>query len=209
MVINHNHHSSISSVLLKAFVKAHGDKYSYETSVYKGAHVQIEIRCPEHGLFKQSPTAHKNGQGCPSCHANKVRERKTLNQETVLEAFRLKHGNKYDYSKFKYVSGRDKVIIICSEHGEFEQTPNAHKNGQGCPRCAGKGKTREELIQEFKDRHGERYDYSEVKWVNSITKITIICRTHGSFEQLPNAHLQGRGCRKCAIDERLKNIKNK
>ena len=27
------------------------------------------------------------------------------------------------------------VKIICPEHGEFNQTPNKHLNGRGCPKC--------------------------------------------------------------------------
>lgn len=45
------------------------------------------------------------------------------------------HGNKYDYSKTKYINSSTKVTIICPEHGEFEQTPNNHRFGNGCPVC--------------------------------------------------------------------------
>lgn len=209
MLLKQNDHPSISSVLLEAFTKVHGNKYSYETSVYCGAHNQIEINCSEHGIFKQSPTAHRSGQGCPACAVNNTRAKKTLSKDHVLAAFHLRHGDKYDYSKVDYQSGHEKITIICPKHGAFAQTPNAHKNGQGCPRCSGKGKTKEELVEEFKEIHGERYDYSRVEWVNSSTKIAIGCRVHGDFLQTPNSHLQGRGCRLCALEERLKNLKNK
>ena len=29
----------------------------------------------------------------------------------------------------------NKVVIVCSEHGDFEQTPSSHLNGSGCPQC--------------------------------------------------------------------------
>lgn len=47
-----------------------------------------------------------------------------------------KHNDYYDYSKSVYVRSKDKVIIICPEHGEFLQAPNNHVQGQGCPVCA-------------------------------------------------------------------------
>ena len=209
MLLKQHEHLSISSVLLESFTKAHGTKYSYEASVYCGAHTPIEITCPEHGIFRQSPTAHRNGQGCPECALESKKAKKTLSQESVLAAFELRHGNKYDYSQVVYKNGHEKITIVCPKHGAFEQTPNAHKNGQGCPRCSGRGKTKEELLEEFRGIHGDRYDYTRVDWVNAITKVVIGCREHGDFLQTPNSHLQGRGCRLCALDERLKNLKNK
>ena len=45
------------------------------------------------------------------------------------------HGSKYDYSKVNYINNHTKVIITCRKHGDFEQTPNSHLNGRGCPKC--------------------------------------------------------------------------
>ena len=45
------------------------------------------------------------------------------------------HGEIYDYSKVNYVNFSTKVQIICPEHGVFEQKPNGHLNGNGCPKC--------------------------------------------------------------------------
>jgi hypothetical protein len=46
------------------------------------------------------------------------------------------HGTKFDYSKVNYVSRLDKVVIICSVHGEFEQVAKDHLSGRGCLKCA-------------------------------------------------------------------------
>lgn len=45
---------------------------------------------------------------------------------------------------------------------------------------------------------GNRYDYSEMEFVNSSTKIKIICPEHGPFYKTPSHHLEGQGCPKCA-----------
>lgn len=42
--------------------------------------------------------------------------------------------------------------------------------------------------------HGNKYDYSKVKYVNLLTKVEIICPDHGSFWQVPKSHLAGHGC---------------
>lgn len=46
-----------------------------------------------------------------------------------------KHRNKYDYSKVVYKGTDTPVIITCPCHGDFQQTPHHHLEGQGCPRC--------------------------------------------------------------------------
>ena len=55
----------------------------------------------------------------------------------------------------------------------------------------------EEFIEKSKKVHGDKYDYSLVDYVNAITKVKIVCKIHGDFEQTPNTHLGGGGCKKC------------
>ena len=55
-----------------------------------------------------------------------------LTTEQFIEKARKVHGNKYDYSKVKYINNKTKVCIICHEHGEFYQTPHRHLKGRGC-----------------------------------------------------------------------------
>ena len=57
--------------------------------------------------------------------------------------------------------------------------------------------TTEEFIARAKAVHGDRYDYSKVEYVDSKTKVCIICKEHGEFWQSPEKHLAGQGCVKC------------
>jgi hypothetical protein len=57
-----------------------------------------------------------------------------------------------------------------------------------------------EFIRKAKLKHGERYEYSLVEYVHSMQKVEIICKEHGGFEQTPNHHLSGNGCRLCHIE---------
>lgn len=92
------------------------------------------------------------------------------------------HGDRYDYSKVDYKKASEKVCIICPEHGEFWQTPNCHWLGQGCPNCNKiKKLDAESFIKKAIEKHGLIYDYSKVKYINSTTKVEIICPIHGSF----------------------------
>lgn len=58
-------------------------------------------------------------------------------------------------------------------------------------------KTLDEIIFDFKKAHGNKYDYSEVVYVNCSTKVIVICPEHGRFSITPNHHAKGVGCRQC------------
>ena len=189
--------------------RIHGDKYDYSKVEYINAKTKICIICREHGEFWQTPTHHLSGHGCPKCRYIKSANKKRKGKEWFVEESRKVHGDKYDYSKVKY-SRRDKnVCIICPEHGEFLQTPGNHLKGCGCPSCGGNKKyTLEKFIQKAKSIHGDKYDYSNVNYVNMNTKICIICREHGEFWQTPNCHLNRHyGCPVCDESHLEKDIR--
>lgn len=144
------------------------------------------------------PNSHLSGCGCPKCANNYV-----TTTEEFIEKAKIKHGNLYDYSLVDYNKNKKHVNIICLVHGSFLQIPNTHLLGCGCPKCAyeenGKNcrKTNNEFIDESNLIHKNKYDYSLVDYVQNKTKIKIICKKHGEFEQVPNTHLSGHGCPKC------------
>jgi very-short-patch-repair endonuclease len=106
---------------------------------------------------------------------------------------------KYDYSLVEFRSYKEKVKIICPEHGVFEQTPNNHLYGKkGCKFCANNVKyTKKEVINKFKECHGDKYDYSKIKFNGVFKKVDIICKKHGIFKQTAKSHFSGSGCLKC------------
>ena len=135
--------------------------------------------------------------------------KKKTTEEFIAEAQSV-HGDKYDYSNVVYINTHSKVVIICKVHGEFEQTPSKHLVG-GCRKCGRvtsgnkQRKTQEKFIEEAINIHGNIYDYSKVNYVNTDTKVIIICKKHGEFEQIPHSHsITGNGCHKCG-DERVRN----
>lgn len=56
---------------------------------------------------------------------------------------------------------------------------------------------KEIFLKKAREIHGNKYDYSKVNYVDSKTKVCIICPEHGEFWQTPNKHLQGQGCPEC------------
>ena len=183
--------------------EVHKDHYDYSKAVYCGALKKICVICPEHGEFWITPANHLSGQGCKICGLIERSKKRKKSIEQFIKESRTVHGDKYDYSKVKYHNIDKKVCIICPEHGEFWQTPYHHLNGCGCPKCVGQGKTTEDVVEEFKKIHGDKYDYSKVEYTNSLKKVCIICPEHGEFWQSPTNHLNGCGCPKCS------NVKHK
>jgi very-short-patch-repair endonuclease len=134
---------------------------------------------------------------------------KKLNTNIFIEKAKEVHGEKYNYSKVEYINVMKKICIICPIHGEFEQSMNAHiYSKSGCPKCGILRTTNfhkttlEEFITQSKEIHGNKFDYSNVVYVNTLTKVCIICPEHGKFWQTPSDHLRkkGFGCSKCGYN---------
>ena len=196
----------------------HGDRYDYsQVTVLRSMDDEVMIVCPKHGPFKQKAKGHiytKNG--CRKCKSSERLESSLeVRANRFISRAKATHGDRYDYSQVAYESIHKPVTIICREHGPFNQTPNNHVNGAGCPKCAKeRGPWNKEVLEGFiaraTQRHGGRYDYSQVSYVDAHTKITIICPEHGPFNQTPNRHLYGDGCPECgkqlAVENRRNNV---
>lgn len=176
--------------------QVHGDKYDYSKVEYINCDTNVCIICPEHGEFWQTPYKHIHEKnGCPKCAGNV-----NYSTEEYIEKASKKHNNKYDYSKTNYINAYTKICIICSEHGEFWQTPSSHLTGAGCPKCKGKNKTTEDFINEAIEIHGNKYDFSLVEYNGAFNPIRVICKKHGEFITTPHSILDGSGCMLCGHD---------
>jgi hypothetical protein len=189
-------------VFIEKAWEIHANKFDYSKFEYITCDTPGTIICPIHGPFQQTPYTHLHSKiCCPKCVGN---EKKTLNK-FIKEANEI-HEYKYNYSKFEYINARTKSIIICHDHGEFEQTPDVHINHKcGCKKCgflnsADKQRgNKEEFIKEANEIHADKFDYSKFEYITCDTAGTIICPIHGSFKQTPYQHLKTKfGCIKCS-----------
>jgi very-short-patch-repair endonuclease len=99
---------------------------------------KVIIICKEHGNFEQTPSNHLFGNGCLYCGIESIKTKQKTDVDDFIINANIKHNNKYDYSKINYINARTKIIIICKEHCDFEQTPDSHLRGSGCPHCINK-----------------------------------------------------------------------
>jgi glutaredoxin len=174
----------------------HGGLFDYSLVNYKNSHIPVTIICRKHGPFLQKPYQHLAGYGCKYCKADNQR----LSTQTFIDRCNLLYDNKYDYSLVEYIHNKQKVQIICPQHGHFLRKPNDHLYGVGCPNCKTYNKSGKDIfIQKAINTHGDMYDYSLVEYINSKTPVNIICKKHGVFSQVPDTHINARcGCRKCS-----------
>jgi len=196
--------------------KIHKNYYDYSKSKYKNCKLKILIICPIHGKFYQTPDAHINGKsGCCECSRIRYSNKKIKQYRLkILDIFYKVHKNRYDYSEFFYKDAITKSNIKCQLHGIFKQSADVHKRGVGCPKCAkNRELTQKEILEQFRKIHKNRYNYSQVNYINEKTKIKIKCKKHGFFSQTPNSHKQGHGCSMCGYEivlcpyEILQNLK--
>ncbi len=130
-------------------------------------------------------------------------ESQRLTTEQFIQKAKVVHGDEYDYSLVDYKHSQKKVKIICKKHGIFEQNANSHLQGKKCHKCfldkisTLYTETTQSFIKKAIKLHGERYNYSNVKYLRNNIKVIINCHKHGNFIQTPQHHLNGSGCPKC------------
>ena len=133
---------------------------------------------------------------------------KKLTTKDFIKKAKIIHKDVYDYSLVNYKNYNIKIKIMCPIHGEFNQKPDYHLRGSGCPECAiqnhrkDKQKSLNDFIVEAHKIHNNKFDYSKVVYLNNSTKIKIMCPIHGEFQQVPHAHLRGADCTKCSYEKR-------
>ena len=199
------HRSDTTEDFIQKAINVHGRSYDYSSAKFENSRTPVRIGCRTHGDFWQLSTSHLSGSGCPKCSRYLTNSNRSITTKEFIALAMNVHGNTYDYSLVNYQGYRNKVSIICPDHGHFSQAPHNHLNGSNCPECSKQllGEscrlTQEQAITKMKEVHGELYDYSKVQYERSDKKIAVVCKIHGDFEQLPNNHVRGGGCPKCSV----------
>lgn len=174
--------------------------YDYSEVVFENMRKKVQILCHKHGKFKMSPICHTvQKQKCPKC-ANELKSKNMkLTRDCFIDKANKIHNCQYEYDLVEYIDMKTPVLIRCPEHGAFVQTPSNHIHRKSrCPKCLGRNTTTKDFINKAKHIHGEKFSYDLVDYVNSTTKVKIVCLKHGVFKQTPAAHVNGRcGCPKC------------
>jgi hypothetical protein len=213
--------------IIKKANDIHNNYYNYSLiTTYTKMIDKYKIICPEHGEFEQTLHKHLQRDGCKKCG---IKKRDNYKKEKFALEFAKKaneiHKEKYTYNSVIYKNATTNIIINCPIHGDFLLTPNKHLNGGGCKKCGHIEISKklmyplDQFIEEVKQIHNDKYEYSKVEWKGIDKNIIIICPVHGQFKIKASKH-KTNGCQKCRkentiqynlldIDEFIKRHKEK
>ena len=177
----------------------HNDKFIYFREKYIDMSTPTDIQCKQCGnIFPQKPSLHVLGNGCPICNPFPKR----LTTEQFKNQLKKEHPNLELISE--YNGNKKDVIVKCKIHNySFHTTPNRLHAGNGCKLCYDDrrgDKTRkplEQLKEEIRLVHGDKYDLDKIEYINNKTDITLTCPKHGDFNINPLKLLSGQGCNEC------------
>ncbi len=183
---------------IKRAILIHQNQYDYSKTNYVNSNLKVIVTCKIHGDFEIVPNKHLRGTTCALCSY-----KFNYTNDIFIKKAKEIHGDKNDYSLVNYVGSTEKVIIICKEHGEFEQVPSSHLGGAGCKTCSfiniknNQLRNNDSFIEKANKVHNNYYNYSKVEYKGCFENVIITCPLHGNFEQKPAKHLYGQGCTEC------------
>lgn len=125
---------------------------------------------------------------------------KLLNNSEFIEKCKIIHPALI-FDKTEYIGCRNKVLVTCSEHGDFTIRATNLISGRGCRKCG----FRRDYAVDYQEyliacniKHNYFYDYSKITSIPSVINYyPIICPIHGEFFQQLYIHKSGCGCKKC------------
>lgn len=148
------------------------NEYDYSKVDYKNSKTKVIVGCKEHGDFATRPNDLLSGHGCPVCRYIKAHNKTRKTTEQFVVDAKSVHGEKYDYSKTKYVQAHEKVTITCPKHGDFEQEPNVHLKGFGCPKCS--QSHLEKRVLKLLEENNFVYEYEkEFVWLRNLLPLSL------------------------------------
>lgn len=183
------------------FVKKLKDVYGEELTLTETDydHRQPEVRCKIHGVFsKPTGALIERKQGCKECSYASRR----VSAKDFFERAQARHGSRWSYDLDSYKGLRQPITVICSEHGRFTVTALTHLNTLGgCKHCTRKeqprGRSYSEFVEVANEVHDSKYSYLENEWDQTSDRVTVVCKSHGSFTQRKSKHIHGNGCPAC------------
>ena len=185
----------------------HGNKYLYVGAEYVNMREKLLITCPEHGEFRQTPYQHIRGQGCKKCACAAHGASHRLDPQEYLARVAEIHNGRYDLSRVQFTRLKDKIEVVCREHGSFfPSASNFLTHKSNCPKCkyeqqsAASRLSFDQYVARFREKevHGGTYEYRRVFYEGGQAVVEAVCASHGAFTQLVQDHLRGCGCVKCA-----------
>lgn len=140
----------------------------------------------------------------------------------TLNEFEGRYDGKENTCKYKIndnvdtFSGKSNISVICDSHGITSRTVHELLLAKySCILCGKEARAAsnrlnnsikvisyKDRISEFRNMHGELYEYPTSPIGNSHSKIDVICKIHGTFSIHIHSHKKGVGCPSCRKDSK-------
>lgn len=176
----------------------------------------VEVRCKKHR--KTFRTTFHGLTRRKSCCSVSMGEEISNSQKTdakfYFEKIKVVHKDLYSYPNYPegVVGIYEKLDIVCSKHGVFNQTIHHHVNRkQGCPECAkyirGRSKTDswiKRAIRKIKDElnSDDMCTLISSEGVSHSKDLFLFnCKVHGQFLKTYGNFVRGQRCPSCSIYE--------
>ena len=184
--------------VIKEFKKKNGDVYSYENVKYKGDNESVLVTCKLHNNFPVTPTHHKQGKGCPKCIG------RVDDIMDILPDLKKATNNEYDFIGLKDIkTKKQKMNILYKKYKTIHRISPEKILHAGTKVEIRNAVDKNKFVKcQFREIHGDLYDYSLVDYKNEKTDVAIICKIHNVFYLTPNEHKNGEigirgGCQIC------------
>ena len=196
--MNREQYRLTKEIFVERSNKIHNNKYDYSESNYKNQREPIDIICPIHGKFKQTPKRHMIGQGCPKCGAEYAKMWRKNDWEHFIEESKKRFGECYDFPNIKneYENSHSKITFKCKVCGnEFIKIACDHltsPNG-GCSHYEKLPSKLENEIEQFLVEKGIDYiRQKKFNWLGQLevdffipnNNIAIECQGRQHFEEV-------------------------
>ncbi len=183
--------------------------FDYSACEYKSNRTKVLLYCNTHKIyFSAIPNSHLTRTcGCPECGKFLSIKKRSLGSDEFIRRSKERFGGAFDYSSLIYKSQQEDVTLFCKKHNGYIQiNPYTHLHSKtGCQICSKninvkKQKiSKDEFIKRSKEKFGQKFDYSNLDYIDYQTETELLCKLHGVFRVRPWYHLlyANGGCPEC------------
>ena len=183
------------------FIKINYPKAKLLSTEYIYYKTKLNLICESGHSFKLSYDHIKRGVWCSECSNCK---KNTI--EDVISFIKNNHP-KAKLLSTEYKNNNTKLNLICEKGHDFNITYKHLKRGVWCPTCFGnKKKTIKDVIIFINKKHSKAKVISNI-YVNSISKLDLICENGHNFKISYNNIKIGQWCSECS-GKKKKTIKD-
>jgi very-short-patch-repair endonuclease/ssDNA-binding Zn-finger/Zn-ribbon topoisomerase 1 len=162
--------------------------YQVMSTRYENANTKLEFRCSQGHIFEMRARAFIEGHNCAKCMGVCPKQAKERFLFYALESGYQVIGN--------YVNNKDPIEIGCNKQHVFITRPVNFYNGDGCPKCS--GMCQQQAEDNFRALVLARQHEIIGVYINTQTKIDLMCENQHFFSVIPNNYTKGGGCSTCS-----------